>query len=197
MSRRVARLGGLSRGAHHRRLVGIDTATRVCLMIRLRFVAGKDDISLAIILRSQVCMPFTPSHVESVRPDGKYVGQHFSGGMQARDPGYDKAIMSHELFVDLPASPEQNDAFYAFIDSKIGQPYDWKSIIDYALPVDLHIFNDAICSATVELGLRATPAGQMASAFKPWLRWPVTVPAHLISPRDLLLMLSCLVEIPH
>jgi hypothetical protein len=157
--------------------------------IRLRFVAGKDDISIAIILRSQIAMPFTPSHVEAVRPDGKYIGQHLRGGMQAREPGYDKDILAHELFVDLPATVEQSDSFYAFVNSKIGAPYDWASIIDYVLPVDFHLFGDAICSATMELGMRAQPA--------PYLHWPVTAPAHLISPRDLLLMLSCLVEIPH
>jgi hypothetical protein len=158
-------------------------------MIRLRFVAGRDDISLAIIARSQVCMPFCPSHVECVTPDGKFVGQHFHGGMQARDPGYDKSYLANELFVDLPATPEQTDAFYAFVEARIGQPYDWKSIIDYALPVNLHVFNHAICSAGMFLGLRAPGCT--------WFRWPVTVPAHLISPRDLLLMLSTHVEIPH
>src|ERR1035438_133808 len=155
--------------------------------IRLRFVAGKDDISLAIILRSQISMPFSPSHVEAVRPDGKYVGQHFRGGMVARDAGYDKSIMAQELFVDLPATADQADSFYAFVNSKIGSPYDWTSILDYVLPVDFHISGDAICSAAMELALRASPA--------PYLHWPVTVPAHLISPRDLLLMLSCIVEI--
>lgn len=158
-------------------------------MIRLRFVACKDDVSLAIILRSQVCMPFTPSHVECVRPDGKYVGQHFEGGMQARDPGYDKSILKNELFIDLPATEEQAAAFYSFVESKIGQSYDWKSILDYALPVNLHVFNHSICSAIMELGLRTKGCE--------CLRWPVTVPSHLISPRDLLLMISCLIEVPH
>jgi hypothetical protein len=157
-------------------------------VIRLRFVAGKDDVSLAIILRSQVCMPFTPSHVECVDGD-KYIGQHFHGGMAAREPGYDKSYLSRELFVDLPATPEQTAAFYDYIRASIGQPYDWRAILNYALPLNLHIFNHAICSAKIELALR--------TQISPWLRWPVTVPAHLISPRDLLLMLSCLVEIPH
>jgi hypothetical protein len=159
-------------------------------MIRLRFVAGCDDISLAIILHSQVCMPFTPSHVECVRPsDGKYVGQHFRGGMAAREPGYDKSTLAHELFVDLPATTAQTNAFYAYIESKIGAPYDWRAILDYALPVNFHSLNHAICSATMWLGLRNRTA--------PRFPWPVTVPAHLISPRDLLLMLSTHVEIPH
>jgi len=158
-------------------------------MIRLRFVAGTDDISLAIIARSQVCMPFCPSHVECVTPAGKYLGQHFDGGMQARDPGYDKSYLAHELLLDLPSTQEQADAFYAYMNASIGEPYDWKAILDYALPVNWHVFNHAICSAKTELGLRSKNCE--------WLRWPVTVPAHLISPRDLLLMISCMIEVPH
>ena len=156
-------------------------------MIRLRFVAGNDTASLAIILRSQICMPFTPSHVECVTPEGKYVGQHGKGGMLARDPGYDKATLAHELFLDLPATNEQTNVFYDYISSKLNQPYDWRSIVDYILPVNFHEFNHAICSAIMVLALRKSG----------WLKWPLTVPAHLISPRDLLLMLSGIVEIPH
>jgi len=158
-------------------------------MIRLRFVAGLDDISLAIIARSQVAMPFTPSHVECVTPEGKYLGQHAEGGMQARDPGYDKSYLAREMFIDLPATPQQSDAFYAYMTASIGEPYDWKAILDYALPINLHVFDHAICSAKVELGLR--------NKTSPWLRWPLTVPAHLISPRDLLLTISGIIEVPH
>jgi hypothetical protein len=156
-------------------------------MIRIRFVAGIDTISRAIQVRSGLCMPFTPSHVECVTPDGKYAGQHFEGGMQAREPGYDKSILEHELFVDLPASEEQADAFYAFIEDRIGEPYDWTAILDYAMPFNLHTFNHAICSAVMVLALRRAEV----------LRWPLAVPAHLISPRDLLLMLSGIVKIDH
>jgi hypothetical protein len=132
-------------------------------------------------------MPFAPSHVECVTPAGKYAGQHLSGGMQARDPGYDKATLAHEAFVNLPATQSQTDAFYGFVASKIGQPYDWKAIVDYAAPVDLHSVGSAICSAQMVLALRKAD----------WFPFPLTVPAHLISPRDLLLMLSGIIEIPH
>jgi hypothetical protein len=156
-------------------------------MIKLRFVACDDTPSKVIILRAGVCMPFSPSHVECVTPEGKYAGQHLKGGMQARDPGYDKSILAHEAFVELPSTPAQADAFYAFVKSKLGQPYDWKAITDYVIPVNMHDFDHAICSATMVLGLRKCG----------WLKWPLTVPAHLISPRDLLLMLSGIIEIPH
>src|SRR5580704_905086 len=123
-------------------------------MIRLRFVQGMDPESLAIVLRSQICMPFTPSHVECVTPEGKYLGQHFRGGMAARDPGYDKAYLSKELFVDIEASADQALAFYGYMNAQEGRPYDWSAILDFALPVNHHDFNHAICSAVVTLGLR-------------------------------------------
>jgi hypothetical protein len=83
-------------------------------MIRLRFVRSSGLSSDAIALRESVCMPFTPSHVECVSPDGKfYIGELSDSGMQARPAGYDAATMLHELFVDLPATQEQTDAFYA------------------------------------------------------------------------------------
>lgn len=156
-------------------------------MIRLRFVAGCDSISLAIILRSQICMPFTPSHVECVMPDGKYAGQHFQGGMVEREVGYDKSYLSRELILDLPSTPDQAQAFYDYVRGQLGKPYDWRAILDYALPINGHAADHAICSAVMTLALRKAQ----------WLAWPLTVPAHLISPRDLLLLLSGLVEIPH
>lgn len=158
-------------------------------MIRLRFVAGKDDTSLLIRLQGGTCMPFTPSHVECVTPSGLYLGQHADGGMQARQPGYDKAWLDKDLFVDLPASAAQTFAFYAFMNSKIGEPYDWKAILGFATFTNEHLPNHAICSAIVTLGLRAPDVE--------WFKWPLAKPAHEISPAMLLVMLSGMIEIPH
>lgn len=158
-------------------------------MIKLRFVQGSDLTCKLIIARSSVCMPFTPTHVECVTPQGKYLGQRVNGGMLARDPGYDHDDLRYELFVDLPATEAQTEKFYDFMESKIGAGYDWKAVLDYVLPINMHTFNQAICSAVVHLGLRAAD----------WYpsHCPLTVPAHLISPRDLMLMLSCIVVIEH
>lgn len=155
--------------------------------ITIRFVACSGAASEAIIAREQICMPFTPSHVECVTPEGKYAGQHINGGMLAREPGYDKAELLHELFVAIDVSQAQADAFYSYVAASIGEPYDWKAIVDFALPLDLHQANHSICSAKMTLALRK---GQV------W-PWPLTVPAHLISPRDVLLMLSGIVKIDH
>ena len=57
-----------------------------------------DPISEAIRLREN----FWASHVEAVKPAGKYLGAHRDGGVQARDVGYDAGVLRQELFVDLP-----------------------------------------------------------------------------------------------
>jgi hypothetical protein len=160
-------------------------------MIRLRFVTGTEAISALIRLQAGLCMPFTPSHVECVSQDGKsYIGQHCDGGMQARPVGYDAKTVMHEAFVNLPCTDEQEAAFYGYMTSKIGQPYDWRSIISFVDPaLNLHDKNHLICSAIQTAGLRAKGCE--------YFRWPLTVPFHHISPRDLFLMLSSHVEISH
>jgi hypothetical protein len=159
-------------------------------MIRLRFVQGSAVESEAIELREGTCMPIIPSHVECVRPsDGKYVGQHIEGGMLARDPGYDGAKPADELFVDLPATPEQTDAFYAYIEASIGEPYDWEAILGFVLPGHFHTKEHAFCSAKMHLGLRIKGCEWYPS------QSAVCAPAHCIDPRDFLLMISCIVKI--
>lgn len=154
--------------------------------MRLRVIAGTGFISAAIIAQSKTAMPFTPSHIEAVSADGlSYIGAHIDGGIQSRPVGYDKGEVAHELFLDLPATKEQDDIFNAFMLSKIGEPYDWHAIIGFIVPEHFHQINKAICSAVCTLGLRACN----------WLPFPVAAPAHLISPRDLLLMISSKIEI--
>jgi hypothetical protein len=159
-------------------------------MIRLRFVTCNDAASALIRLQAGICMPFTPSHTECLSQDGQfYIGQHFDGGMQARPIGYDAASLLHEQIVTLEsASRAEEVAFYAFVNSKIGQPYDWKSILSFIDPaLNLHQFNHLICSAIMTAALREC-------GFFPD---PLTVPFHHISPRDLMLILSTHVEIEH
>ena len=160
-------------------------------MIRLRFVTGNDLTSAAIRLQAGICMPFTPSHVECVSQDGaSYIGQHFDGGMQARPAGYDAATLLHEAFVDLPCTPDQEAAFYAYVHSRIGAPYDWQSILSFIDPAwNLHALMHLICSAEMTAGLRTKGCE--------WFRHWLTVPFHHISPRDLFLVLSSHVEIDH
>lgn len=167
-------------------------------MIHLRFVTADDMLSRLIRTQAGIAMPFTPSHVEALLPDGRdYVGAHYDGGIQARPVDYDAATLmtlpdgrKSELIVSLPCTDAQEQAFYAFVQSKIGAPYDWKSIISFVTPdINLHIESHLICSAFMVAGLRA-PGCE-------YFPMPLTVPFHHISPRDLLLILSSHVQIDH
>lgn len=166
--------------------------------ITIRFVTENDTLSAMIRIQAGICVPFTPSHAEAVSQDGKfYIGQHLSGGMLARPVGYNSAklmklpdgTMSEKIVV-LPCTDEQEAAFYAYIDSKIGQPYDWKSILSFIDPAwNLHDFNHLICSAIMTAGLRTKGCE--------YFPMPLVVPYHHISPRDLFLILSSHVQIDH
>jgi len=167
-------------------------------MIDIRLVTSDDQLSKLIRMQAGVSMPFTPSHAECRSQDGKfYIGAHFDGGVAARPVGYDAASLmtlpdgsKSERIVSLPCTPEQEAAFYAFVHSKIGEPYDWKSILGFAAPdLHMHLLDHIICSAFMGAGLRT----KGCEIFP----WPMTVPFHHVTPRDLFLILSTHVEIPH
>lgn len=155
-------------------------------MIVIRFVRSIGLSSDGIVALEKTAMPFTPSHVEAVTPDGFYLGAHLEDGTQKRPKDYDAGKFSHELFLTLDATKDQVAAFYKFLDGHVGEPYDWKAIVGFLLPEHEHTLNHAICSALITLALRACS----------WFQWPLSAPAHLIDPRDLLLMLSCRMKVP-
>ena len=156
------------------------------MAIILRFMQGSEPTSKLIVALEKQALPFTPSHVEAVMPDGFYLGSHIIGGTLERAPGYDKDHTVHELFLTLPATQEQADAFHADMRSHIGEPYDWRAILGFLVPEHEHIPGHAICSARVTLSLRAAK----------WFPYPLAAAAHLIDPRDLLLMLSAQIQVP-
>jgi hypothetical protein len=165
-------------------------------MIMLRFVTGNDLVSRLIRMQAGVSMPFTPSHVEALSSDGKaYIGAHFNGGVAARPIGYDiDQLMTladgsrSERLIGLPATDQEETAFHTFVQSKIGEPYDWKAIAGFLEPdVHQHELDHIICSAFMTAGLRACG----------YFPWPLTVPFHHISPRDLFLILSTHIQIDH
>src|ERR1700680_1822591 len=93
--------------------------------IVIRFVRSIGLSSDGIVALEKTAMPFTPSHVEAVTPDGFYLGAHISDGTQKRPKDYDAGKFSHELFLTLEATDEQSAAFYKFLDGHVGEPYDW------------------------------------------------------------------------
>lgn len=162
----------------------------------IRFVQGTAVSSRLIMALEKTAMPFTPSHVEAlVIRNGQrgYIGAHIEGGVMWRPEGYDKNEMAHELLLDLGAArnvvdsaPWQDEQFEKFLVSKIGEPYDWLSIGGFIIPENMHLVEHVICSALQTLALRHCL----------WLASPVAAAAHLIDPRDLLLMISARMEVP-
>ena len=165
------------------------------MTINIRFVTGNAASSALIRAQAGTSMPFTPSHTEALSQDGQfYIGAHIEDGVQARPVGYDSDTLltlpdgtNSERIVSLLATPEQEAAFYAFVHSKIGAPYDSKAIIGFEIPGHFHDFGHLICSAFMSAALRACS----------YFRWPLTKPFHCISPDMLLAILSTHVEIPH
>jgi hypothetical protein len=95
---------------------------------------------------------------------------------------------SSERLIRLLATDRQEAAFHAFVQSKIGEPYDWKAIVGFLEPdVHQHELDHIICSAFMTAALRACG----------YFPWPLTVPFHHISPRDLFLILSTHTQIDH
>ena len=145
--------------------------------------------------RGGVCMPFTPTHTECVTPDGKWLGQHGNGGMLAKNPGYDHDdvdLMSDgrrcEIIISIPVTDAQHGDFYSYVHDKIGMPYDWVSILGFALTQGhFHTPGHLVCSAIMTAGLRHCG----------YLPWPLVTPFHMIDPRDLLLILSSHIKIDH
>lgn len=163
------------------------------MKIRLRFCRSDSLISgLIVAQEGGTVMPFVPSHVEAVVPPGLsvpegHLGAHMDGGVKLRPAGYDRSSTLHEVFFDLNDSELHADAFYSFLISKIGQPYDWKAIVSFVDPLlNLHSPGTSICSALIALGLRGCG----------WFPNRLAYPAHRVSPAALLLVLSGRMSIP-
>ncbi len=156
----------------------------------IRFIAQKGFVPWLIRVQAGIAVPFTPNHVESVSPDGQwYYGEHISGGLRKRPKGYDDATLKAEFFVTISCTQAQADTYYGYLESKVNnEPYDWRSIISFLFPSwNLHKRGELICSAI-------TAAAMRQGKILPYI---LTVPFHHISPRDVLLICSVLVDVPH
>lgn len=147
-------------------------------MITLRFVTTKGDPVSDGIRRFEY--GFWATHVEALMPDGALLGAHAQGGVEARSHDYDKLEFTQELYVSLPATPAQTDAFHSFLRAQVGKPYDFLAIAGIALQRDWQKENSWFCSELV------------ASA----LCHCGVFPSHLatefnhVTPRDVLLIVS-------
>lgn len=159
-------------------------------MIHIRFVTGTGFISNAIRMgeRDGWC-----THTEVQMPDGTLLGAHIDGGVEARPPGYDKATMTRELFVELSfgnfvdtigsgrqaAIDAMETKFYGFLRAQLGKPYDITAIAGLALNRSWREADSWFCSELVAAALE----------FCGYLPKLSAADNH-ISPRDLLLVLS-------
>lgn len=144
--------------------------------MRLRFVTCNDAVSAAIRFGEH---GFWASHVEAVMPDGSYLGAHFDGGVKARPPGYDAKSLQREVFVPLPATAEEDAAFYAFLQSQVGKPYDIEAVAGLVAERDWRLPDAWFCSELQAAALES-------SGYLPTLAANVSK----ITPRDLLLVVS-------
>ncbi len=151
-------------------------------LLRIRFVKGTDLLSRIIAARGGETFPFVPTHCELALADG-YLGAHLRGGVQLRPLDYDKGTFSGQLFIDVPCNSAKAEAFAR---SKIGTPYAWSVLINYAVPVYLKAPKYLICSSLTVEALIAGDAFRSAQ---------LAAPSGSISPRTLLVVLSAMVPI--
>jgi hypothetical protein len=145
------------------------------VQIVIRFVAEKGLVPWFIRYQAGICMPFTPNHVESVSPDGQwYYGEHIVGGLRKRPKGYDAGKLKAEFFVEIPCTQAQADAYYGYLESKLGMPYDWRSIVSFIFPSwNLHGSGELICSAITGAALRKAEVFPITLLWQHRGRWPL------------------------
>lgn len=123
---------------------------------------------------------FWCTHCDAVTPDGTLLGAA-RDGVKDRPGAYDAGHFSQEMFLEVNATVEQEQIFYAFLGSQIGKPYDFWAVISFIFPSrDWQEFDHWDCSEL--LGTALAECGilpkQMAVKFS------------RITPRDLLLLIS-------
>jgi uncharacterized protein YycO len=148
-------------------------------MITLRFVTCADAISDSIRAFEY---GFWATHVEALMPDGTLLGAHAQGGVEARPHDYDKTEFTRELYVPIPASPAETDAFHSFLRSQTGKPYDFLAIAGIALQRDWQSENAWFCSELIASAL----AQKDVQIFPPHL----ATEFNHVTPRDVLLIVS-------
>ncbi len=143
---------------------------------RLRFVTQEHNLFGRLIRWRTMAKV---SHAECVLPDGSIIAALSDRGVVHVDGDYD-TTSTMQIFVDLPLFDTDLLRWIAYLRSRIGRPYDWDSIYGEALFLDWRFPGGMVCSMLAALSLRE------AGVFPR----PLSEPAHEISPRDLLLILS-------
>jgi hypothetical protein len=151
-------------------------------MIILRFVTCNDAISGGIRFAEY---GFWASHVETLTPEGKLLGAHAHGGVQAREHDYDRGGFYREKYIELPADAEMTAAFYAWNALQVGKPYDLTAIAAFIARRDWRETDSWFCSELIAAGLEAVKYFPFALATE----------VNHVMPRDLLLILSGSIDV--
>lgn len=86
-------------------------------------------------------------------PDGTLLGA-MGDGVKSRPARYDTGEFTKEMFLHVKATAEQEEIFYAFIESQIGKPYDYMAILAFFWPSrDWQEFDHWYCSELNGTGL--------------------------------------------
>ena len=142
---------------------------------RLRFVSSERNW-LSELIRWRTMGEV--SHVENVLRDGSIIGAYGDGVKQI--PGDTDLGYTTQRFVDILMTQDSLDRWESYLKSRIGRPYDYSAIAGFLVHANWRHRRAFICSMLSTLSLR--PPGTFPR--------PLAVPAHEVSPRDLLLTLS-------
>jgi len=116
------------------------------MTIQIQFVCEANIASQAIAWFSQGHF----SHVDAVLPDGNLLGARNDSvggqppGVRVRPQGYAK--FSERIVMTIPASAVQTKAYYDFLNSQLGKPYDTRAIWGFVLGRDWREDDSWICS---------------------------------------------------
>lgn len=117
-------------------------------------------------------------------PEGTYLGA-MSDGVKARLRSYDTGHFVEELFLEVNSTADQEEIFYAFVESQIGKPYDLWAILAYFYPSrDWQAFDSWYCSEL--LGTALSECGILPKE--------MAVKFSRVTPRDLLLLIGTRTE---
>ena len=114
--------------------------------IKLQFVRQDDISSAAIAWFSQGHF----SHVDAVIPEQGLLGAR-NDSVGGKPPGvqirpHDYAKFSTRVVMTVPATPAQASAFYGFLGSQLGKPYDTAAIWAFVANRDWRQEDSWICS---------------------------------------------------
>jgi uncharacterized protein YycO len=110
--------------------------------LTIRFINEADLVSKLIAWQTDSLW----IHTEALSRDGKHwIGAHAGTGVQARPLNWCKP--TREAVYAVPVTDVQYEAAMAWLEDKLGEPYNYKSIVGIALHVRLTADGTTDCSA--------------------------------------------------